>query len=134
MKIDTIVLSGGSTKVAAYIGCFRALKELSIINDNLDGINHIITCSVGMLYALFILLEVSDQVVEITMKRLCFSELLYMEDININDLIFKLGLFDNSKIGTIITTILKEKYSKDTMTLQELYDLTNIKLTAKVEN
>jgi hypothetical protein len=134
MKIDTIVLSGGSTKVPAYIGCFRALKEFNIINDDLDGIKHIITCSVGMLYALLILLKVSKQVIEVSMKRLCFSDLLDMDNLNINDLIFELGLFDNCKIGTIISTILREKYSKDTMTLQELYDLTNIKLTAKVVN
>jgi len=134
MKIDTIVLSGGSTKVPAYIGCFRALKEFNILNDNLDGINHIITCSVGMLYALFILLGVSNQVIEITMKRLCFSDLLDIDNLNINNLIFELGLFDTYKIGSIITTILREKYSKDTMTLQELYELSNIKLTVKVVN
>jgi len=134
MKIDTIVLSGGSTKVPAYIGCFRALKELNIINDNLDGIKHIITCSVGMLYALLILLKLSDQCCEVLVRRLCFSELLDMDNLNINDLIFELGLFDNHRVGTIISTILREKYSKDTMTLQELYDLTNIKLTAKVVN
>jgi len=134
MKIDTIVLSGGSTKVPAYIGCFRALKEFNIINDNLDGINHIISCSVGMFYALLILLKVSKQVIESFTKRFCFSELLDIDNLNINDLMFELGLFDNHKVGTIITTILREKYSKETMTLQELYDLTNIKLTTKVVN
>ena len=134
MKIDTIVLSGGSTKVPAYIGCFRALKEFNIINDNLDGINHIISCSVGMFYALLILLKVSKQVIESFTKRFCFSELLDIDNLNINDLLFELGLFDNHKVGTIITTILREKYSKETMTLQELYDLTNIKLTTKVVN
>jgi hypothetical protein len=134
MKIDTIVLSGGSTKVPAYIGCFRALNEFNIINDNLDGIKHIITCSVGMLYALLILLKVSKQVIEATMKRLCFSELLDIDNLNINNLIFELGLFDNHKVGSIITTILREKYSKENMTLQELYELSNIKLTTKVVN
>jgi len=134
MKIDTIVLSGGSTKVPAYIGCFRALQEFNIINDNLDGIKHIITCSVGMLYALLILLKVSKQVIESFTKRFCFSELLDIENLNIKNLIFELGLFDNCKVETIISTILREKYSKDTMTLQELYDLTDIKLTVKVVN
>tara|TARA_Y100000389_G_scaffold158120_1_gene159451 strand:+ start:590 stop:1495 length:906 start_codon:yes stop_codon:yes gene_type:complete len=134
MKIDTLVLSGGSTKVPAYIGCFRALKEFNIINDNLDGIKHIISCSVGMLYALLILLKVSKQVIESFTKRFCFSELLDIDNLNINNLIFELGLFDNCKVGTVISTILREIYSKETMTLQELYDLTNIKLTAKVVN
>ncbi len=134
MKIDTLVLSGGSTKVPAYIGVFRALREKNIINDNLDGINHIISCSVGMLYALMILLKVNDKVIEKTMLNLDFSKLLDIDNLNINDLLFKLGLFDNSNVSTIIYTILREKYSKKNMTMKELYELTNIKLTVKVCN
>ena len=134
MKIDTLVLSGGSTKVPAYVGAFRALKEHNIINDNFEGINHIIVCSVGMLYALFMLLGVNEQVIETLMKSMCFSEFLDLDNININDLIFELGLFDNKKITTMITTILRERHSKEDMTLKELYELTNIKLTVKVCN
>jgi len=134
MKIDTLVFSGGSTKNPAFIGSFRALKECNIINDNLTGIEHIITCSVGMLFALMVLLKISDKVIETTIKRVCFSTLLDLDNLNINSFIFDLGLFDNSKIGTIITTILKERYSKDDMTLQELYELSKIKLTTKVVN
>ena len=73
MKIYTLVLSGGSTKVPAYVGAFRALKEHNIINDNFEGINHIIVCSVGMLYALFMLLGVNEQVIETLMKSMCFG-------------------------------------------------------------
>ena len=134
MKLDTLVLSGGSTKVPAFIGAFRALKECNILNDKLDGIKHIITCSVGMLFALMCLLNISDQVIETTIKRVCFSELLDLDNLHINSFIFELGLFDNSKIGGMVLTILKERYSKDDMTLQELYELTNIKLTTKVVN
>ena len=134
MKIDTLVLSGGSTKVSAFIGVFRALKECNIINDSLDGIKHIITCSVGMLFTLMVLLNISDQVIEATIKRVCFSTILDLDNLHINSFIFDLGLFDNSKIGSIITTILKERYSKDDMTLQELYELSKIKLTTKVVN
>ena len=74
MKIDTLVLSGGSTKVPAYVGAFRALKDCNIINDKLEGIKHIIVCSVGMLVALCILLGVDEQVIESIMKGICFSE------------------------------------------------------------
>ena len=134
MKIDTLVLSGGSTKVPAYVGAFRALKDCNIINDKLEGIKHIIVCSVGMLVALCILLGVNEQVIESIMKGMCFSDFLDLENININDLLFKFGLFDNSKVSTIIGSILRERYSKDDMTLKELYELTNIKLTGKVVN
>ena len=80
-----------------------------------------------MFYALLTLLKVSKQVIESVVKRFCFSELLDIDNLNINNLIFELGLFDNHKVGSILTTILREKYSKDTMTLQELYELSNIK-------
>jgi len=134
MKIDTLVLSGGSTKVPAFIGALRALKELRIINDTLDGINHIITCSVGMLYGLMLLLKVNDNVIEETIKRFCFSAVLDIDLVSINSLLFDMGLFDNHKVTSIITTILREKYSKTNMTMVELYNLTKIKLTVKVCN
>ena len=134
MKIDTLVLSGGSTKVPAFIGAFRALREKNIINEKLEGINHIIVCSVGMLYGLFMLFKINDTVLETTMKQMNFSDCLDMDNVNINDLLFNLGLFDNKKVTTPVSTVLRERYSVTDMTLKELYELTNIKLTAKVCN
>ena len=134
MKIDTLVLSGGSTKVPAFIGAFRALREKNIINEKLEGINHIIVCSIGMLYGLFILFKINDTVLESTMKQMNFSDCLDMDNVNINDLLFNLGLFDNKKVTTPVSTVLRERYSVTDMTLKELYELTNIKLTAKVCN
>jgi len=134
MKIDTLVLSGGSTKVPAYIGIFRALKEAGILDDALTGIEHIIVCSVGMLYGLLLLLRVSDSVIESSVKSINFADLLDIESVDVSDLLFNLGLFDNAKVTTIIRTILRERWSTEDMTLQELYELTNIKLSVKVVN
>jgi hypothetical protein len=134
MKIDTLVLSGGSTKVPAYVGAFRALRECNIIDEELTGIKNIVVCSVGMLYGLMLLLKVSDIVVETSMKRLSFTEFLDVENINIADLIINLGLFDNQKMSVIITTITREKYNNEHMTLLELYELSGITLTVKVVN
>lgn len=134
MKIDTLVFSGGSTKMPAFIGAMRALKEKYILDDKLTGIHHIIVCSVGMFYGLLLLLGINDRVIEQTVKLFNFSDLLDMDNININSLLFDLGLFDNHKVARVFETILREKYSKETMTMKELYELTNIKLTAKVCN
>jgi predicted acylesterase/phospholipase RssA len=134
MLIDTLVFSGGSTKAPAFIGSLRALRECNIINETYDGIKHIITCSVGILIALMILLKVNEQVIEETIKRICFSELLDLDDIHIHSLLFECGLFDNRKLSTIIQSILRERYSTDDMSLHELYQLTPIKLTTKVVN
>lgn len=134
MIIDTLVLSGGSTKVPAYIGVFKALKELKIIDDKLTGIKHIISCSVGMFYALMIILKINDEIMEEVIKKICFSKLLDLDNLNIHNLLFDLGLFDNQKVGNIMKTILREKFSNENMTLKELYTISQIKLTAKVVN
>ena len=84
MKIDTLVFSGGSTKVPAFIGAMRALKEKYILDDKLTGIHHIIVCSVGMFYGLLLLLGINDRVIEQTVKLFNFSDLLDMDNININ--------------------------------------------------
>ena len=33
MKIDTLILGGCSTKIPAYVGIFKALYELNIIDE-----------------------------------------------------------------------------------------------------
>ena len=80
------------------------------------------------------LFKINDTVLESMMKQMNFSDYLDMDNVNINDLLFKLGLFDNKKVSTPVSTILRERYSVTDMTLKELYELTNIKLTAKVCN
>jgi len=134
MKIDTLVLAGASTKVPAYIGVFEALYETNLIQDDLQGITHIITCSIGLLVSLFILLRVNIQVQKEAVLRCNFLDMVDMEIVNINDLLFNLGLFDNSKIASLIKGVLTEKYSREDMTLLELYEINPIKLTVKCVN
>ena len=134
MKIDTLVLSGGSTKVPIYVGIFKALQSLDIINKDLDGINHIITCSIGMLFSIYILLDIPLYVQEKAILLAEFSNLLDMETINIQSLLIENGLFSNSKIASLVKGILLEKYKKEDMTLKELYDIKPILLTVKCIN
>ena len=56
MKIDTLILGGCSTKIPTYVGIFKALRDLHIIDEKLQGIKHIITCSIGLLVSLYLLL------------------------------------------------------------------------------
>ena len=134
MKLDTLVLAGASTKVPAYIGILKALYEQRILNENLDGIQHIITCSIGMLSALYMLLGVNLNVQEETVLRCNFLDIIDIENVDVHDLLFNLGLFDNVKVASFIKGVLTEKYSKEDMTLQELYELRPIKLTVKCVN
>ena len=76
MKLDTLILSGGSTKVSVYVGIFRALFEKKLITNSLDGISHIVTCSVGMLPVIYILLDIPLHVQEEAVLHADFTKLL----------------------------------------------------------
>jgi len=134
MKLDTLVLAGASTKGPAYIGIFKALREHGIIDTHLTGVKHIITCSVGMLTSLFLLLDVSLEVQEEATLQANFNDFIDIEKVGIHELLFNLGLFDNSKVASLIKGVLCNKYQREDMTLQELYELKPINLTVKCVN
>ena len=48
--INTLILSGGSSKGIAYIGIFQSLFYNNIIN--IDNIKYIISCSAGSIFSL----------------------------------------------------------------------------------
>jgi predicted acylesterase/phospholipase RssA len=134
MKIDTLILGGCSTKISTYIGIFKALYELNIIDENLHGIKHIITCSIGLLVTFYLLLGVNLQVQELCVLEADFSKLIDVEKLNIDSLLIGFGLFDNHLVPTLIKGVLQEKYNKQDMTLKELYDINPILLTVKCIN
>jgi len=134
MKIDTLILGGCSTKVPTYVGIFKALYESGILTKDLQGIQHIITCSIGLLVSLYLLLGVNLQVQEITVLEADFSKLIDIDNLDIHSLLIDLGLFDNHLVPTLIKGVLQEKYKKDDMTLKELYELNPILVTVKCVN
>ena len=134
MKIDTLILGGCSTKIPTYIGIFKALRDLHIIDEKLQGIKHIITCSIGLLVSLYLLLEVNLQVQESCALEADFSKLIDIDNLDIESLLINLGLFDNYLVTTLIKGVLQEKYNKQDMTLKELYDINPILLTVKCIN
>jgi len=134
MKIDTLVLSGCSSKLPCYIGVFRYLFDSGTLNESLQGIKEIITCSIGMLMSVYLLLGVNLLVQEAAILGSDFLKVIDIDGIDINDLVFNLGLFDNKLISSLIKGVLREKHGRDDMTLKELYELNPIKLTVKCVN
>lgn len=134
MKLDTLILSGGSTKVSVYIGIFRALFEKKLITNSLDGISHIVTCSIGMLFAIYILLDIPLHVQEEAVLNADFTKLLDMDNLDIQNLLSDNGLFKNDKVAGLVRGVLQHKYNKDDLTLKELYDIKPILLTVKCVN
>lgn len=134
MKIDTLIFGGASTKVPVYVGILKALYEKNLINESLDGINHIITCSAGYLLGLYLLLNIPLHVQETILIEADFSSLIDLNSTNINSLLFDLGLFDNHLAPSFIRSILIAHYSQEDMTLKELYNINPILLTVKCVN
>jgi len=133
-KIDTLVISGGGPSGIAYLGVFKGLYEKKIIRKNLEGIKEIISCSIGFLPAF--LFSISDNYTMWTeiVESANLSAIVNTDDISLDKLLNGKGLFSNQLLYDICESILNNIYQKKTITLKELYDLTNIKLTTKVYN
>ena len=134
MIIDTLVLSGASTKASTFVGVFRALFKQNVITPSLEGINHIICCSISMLLSVYLLLEIDISIIERCLMEGKFENILNIDDLHINNLFDSYGLFDNEILCSLIRNLLKEKINKDDITLQELYDIKPILLSVKCIN
>jgi len=134
MKIDTLVLSGGGPSGVAYFGIFKSLFEKNIINENLDGINEIITTSAGIFPSVCLLIKFKLELCKEIVMNYDLTKLLDIDNLTIDDFLVDFGFFSNDKIGEFVQNILKHKLKRDDLTLKELYDYNNIKLTVKVFN
>ena len=134
MKIDTLILSGASTKAPIYVGIFRYLYENKILDKQLTGIKHIVCCSISMLISIYILLELDVNIIEACVLNASFENVLDMDNIDINELFDNFGLFSNELVSTLIKNLIKEKFNKDDLTLRELYEIKPILLSVKCAN
>ena len=134
MKIDTLICSGGGPSGIAYAGIFKALIEHKIINQELDGIKEIITTSIGILFTFCLLLKLNPNVGNDICMKFDIGSMLNFDDIEIDNLLVDHGFFKTDGIKLIFKALLKNVLKKEDITLQELYELTHIKLTVKVFN
>ena len=134
MKIDTLICSGGGPSGVAYNGIIKALFEKGILNQNLDGIKEIITTSIGVLFSFCILLKMDYRVSNGICLGYDFNSMLDFETITIDNLLVDHGFFETDGLKNIFQSIIKNKLKREDITLQELYDLTQIQLTVKVFN
>ena len=132
MKIDTLVLSGGGPSGIAYFGLFKSLFERGILNKDLDGIKEIITTSIGILPSVILILKLPIEVAINIVLNYDIQNMIDTEKINIDDILIDFGLFETTGIRNIIQSILKNCKGLEDISLQKLYDLSNIKLTIAV--
>lgn len=130
--IDTLILSGGGPSGVAYAGILKALSDYNILKRN--ELNEIITTSVGIIFAILYLLEYTILQIEKIVLETDLTKLLNTDDLEIDDLLVKFGLFSNKQIGDSISSFIRHKTDKNDLTLKELYDYSKIRLTVKVYN
>lgn len=134
MKIDTLILSGCGPSGIAYTGVFQALLEKGILTKQLDGIQEIITTSIGILFSVAILLELDNQAIREIVMRFDIGSMLNSTNISIDSLLLECGLYETDGIRRIFQSICKNTIGKPEVTLSELYEYKNICLTVKVFN
>jgi len=135
MEIDTLILPGGGPcGGVAYPSVFQALYDTKTLNPGLQGITHIVCTSAGILMALCLLLDLNLPTISEIIMRYDVSQYLNCEEIHIDRLLFKSGLFDTSGVRHIIQSLIKNTLKREDITLQHLYDMTQIQLTVKVFN
>lgn len=130
--IDTLILSGGGPSGIAYAGILKALTDYNILKR--DELKCIITTSVGIIFAILYLLDYTILQIEKIVLETDLTKLLNDDDLEIDDLLVKFGLFDNTPIGDSISSFIRHKTQKNDLTLKEFYDLSNIMLIVKVYN
>lgn len=130
MKVDTLLLSGCSTKGNAIIGSLMTLVYKKIID--LEKIETYICCSGGAIIGLLLCCGYNLSFINHLSFKLDYNSLLNIDDLNI--LFDNCGLFDNKILSNIVTKIIYKKYNKKNITLKDLYNLTGKCFTVKVFN
>lgn len=130
--IDTLILSGGGPSGVAYVGILKALTDHNILKR--DDLNEIITTSVGIIFSILYLLDYNNDQIEKISLETDLTKLLNIDDLEIDNLLLKFGLFSNKPIADTISSFIRHKTNLNDLTLEELYNLSKIILTVKVYN
>lgn len=135
MKIDTLVLSGGSVKGISFLGSLKYLIENDYIDCRLKNIKKIYCVSASIIFILsLILLDFDYNFIESEMINFDYNSLLNINDISIKNFINDYGFINYNRNYVYIQKLLKEKYNCESMSLKRFYNLFKIHIVVKVVN
>jgi predicted acylesterase/phospholipase RssA len=131
--IRNLVVSGGSTKTLAAIGCIRYLEEMHMMRDIISFVG---TSAGSILCLMCCLGYTSDEMIAILEKemitenrgQLSFDELLDLNVLN------SYGLDSGENMQTFIEQIVNEKLGRTSITFVELAKITGKNLVICVAN
>ena len=127
--IDTLILSGASSKGISYIGILYELNKYNIINKK--KIKNIISCSSGSIFGFMYLLDFNTNMMYKIMKNI---DIINIKNFKETDMFINNGIINNDNIYNTLKICLKHKYNKLDITFKELFDITKIKFIIKVFN
>jgi predicted acylesterase/phospholipase RssA len=128
MKIDTLILSGASSKGIGYVGALYALSTNTFYNFN--DIKNIIACSSGAIFGFMLLLNFNAHMMYKLLKEIDMIDLDNFSD----DLLVNNGIFNNNGIKLFLISCLKNKYNLNDINFIDLYKKTKIRFVVKVYN
>jgi len=127
--IDTLILSGASSKGISYIVILYELNKYNIINKK--KIKNIISCSSGSIFGFMYLLDFNTNMMYKIMKNI---DIINIKNFKETDMFINNGIINNDNIYNTLKICLKHKYNKLDITFKELFDITKIKFIIKVFN
>jgi predicted acylesterase/phospholipase RssA len=126
MTIKHLVLSGGG---AAGFTVYGALKYLNKNNFfNLSDIKSIHACSAGSIIAGLVLLSENWDMLDDYILKRPWDKLININPTNILNLWQKKGIFNEEMIKVILKPFLQAKEFDENITLNQLYEKTNIEI------
>ena len=135
MEIDTLILSGASSRGVIFLGCLNYLIENNFIKKNFENINKIYCVSASYMFILSIfLLKYDYNKIKKDIFNFNFNDFLDINDMSIKNFINDYGFINYNKNHIYIKNLLKKYYNVDKMSLLKLYKLTGKHIVVKVVN
>ena len=135
MDIDTLILSGGSTKGVSFLGSINYLIENDYIDKKFKNIRKIICVSASFLFVLIlILLEYDFNLIEQKIYMFNFEYMLDINDLSLKNLVNDYGFINYNRTHIFIKEIIKERYGVEQISLLKLYKMSGIHIVVKVVN
>ena len=120
-QINTLVFSGGGINGLSFLGCIRALEEYNI----LSGVKCLLGTSAGSMVSLLISIGYSSDELTKIIMNINMNDLKDITSDNILSYFNNYGLDSGNKIIKVFEIFLRNKGIADSVTFQELYNLTN---------
>ena len=99
MKIDTLILSGASTRGVIYFGCLDYLIENNLMDKDFKNIKKILCVSASYLFILTVLLLNYDyEYIKQEIFKFDFNECLDINDLSLKSFIDDYGFINYNKV------------------------------------